>query len=79
MRPQLNPGFEFFAPLSGGLLVVTTLPAEEMLARHVDKDWTLCDALAFAVLDARHVSRAFTFDGHFRQYGDFGPWGSVEV
>jgi len=57
----------------GGLPVVQVLPAEEqrakeILARHTDKDWTLCDAMSFAVLDARRVTRAFTFDHHFRQY-----------
>jgi uncharacterized protein len=60
--------------LTGGLPVVAVQPAEEqhakdILARHVDKDWTLCDAVSFAVLEARRVSRAFTFDHHFRQYG----------
>lgn len=60
--------------LTGGLPVVPVTPAEEqkakdILARHNDKDWTLCDALSFAVLDARRVQRAFTFDHHFRQYG----------
>ena len=60
--------------LTGGLPVVRVLPAEEqrakeILARHADKDWTLCDAISFAVLEARHVARAFTFDHHFRQYG----------
>jgi predicted nucleic acid-binding protein len=60
--------------LTGGLPVVAALPAEEqhareILARHTDKDWTLCDAISFAVLDARQVARAFTFDHHFRQYG----------
>jgi predicted nucleic acid-binding protein len=60
--------------LTGGLTVVRALPAEEhrareILARHTDKDWTLCDAISFAVLDARRVARAFTFDHHFRQYG----------
>ena len=60
--------------LAGGLHVVPVLPAEEqrakaILARHTDRDWTLCDAISFAVLDSRHVSRAFTFDHHFRQYG----------
>ena len=60
--------------LTGGLPVVRALPAEEqrareILARHTDKDWTLCDAISFAVLDVRHVARAFTFDHHFRQYG----------
>ena len=60
--------------LTGGLPVMPVLPAEEhkakeILARHTDKDWTLCDALSFAVLDARHITRAFSFDHHFRQYG----------
>lgn len=60
--------------LTGGLAVLRALPVEEqrakeILARHADKDWTLCDAISFAVLDARRVARAFTFDHHFRQYG----------
>ena len=60
--------------LTGGLTVLRVLPneeqqAKEILIRHTDKDWTLCDAVSFAVLDARHVRRAFTFDHHFRQYG----------
>ncbi|MGE3508712.1 MAG: type II toxin-antitoxin system VapC family toxin [Vicinamibacterales bacterium] len=60
--------------LASRLPVVAVTPAEEqrakdILARHGDKDWTLCDAVSFAVLDARRVSRAFTFDHHFRQYG----------
>jgi predicted nucleic acid-binding protein len=60
--------------LTGGLPVVPVLPAEEqrakdILARHTDKDWTLCDAMSFAVMEARHILRAFTFDHHFRQYG----------
>jgi predicted nucleic acid-binding protein len=60
--------------LTGGLPVVRALPdeeqrAREILARHTDKDWTLCDAISFAVLDSRRIRRAFTFDHHFRQYG----------
>jgi predicted nucleic acid-binding protein len=60
--------------LTGGLSVVPVLPEEErrakdILARYTDKDWTLCDAISFAVLEARHVRRAFTFDHHFLQYG----------
>ena len=62
--------------LSGGLPVMRVLPHEEaqaksILARHVDKDWSLCDAISFAVLEARGVRTAFTFDRHFRQYGRF--------
>lgn len=60
--------------MTGGLPIVRVLPAEEekareILVRHGDRDWTLCDAISFAVLDARGVSRTFTFDHHFRQYG----------
>jgi predicted nucleic acid-binding protein len=60
--------------LTAALPVVRALPGEEqrakeILARHTDKDWTLCDAISFAVLDARRIRRAFSFDHHFRQYG----------
>ena len=60
--------------LTGRLPVVRVLSAEEqkakeILARHTDKDWTLCDAISFALLDARRVTRTFTFDHHFQQYG----------
>jgi uncharacterized protein len=46
--------------LAGHLPFVAVVPADEqrakeILARHVDKDWTLCDAISFAVLDARRV------------------------
>ena len=59
--------------LTGGLSVVRAMPreeerAKELLARYTDKDWTLCDAVSFAVMDSRRVRRAFTFDHHFRQY-----------
>lgn len=59
--------------LTAGLPVVRALPAEEnrareIVARYSDKDWSLCDAISFAVLDARGVRRAFTFDHHFLQY-----------
>ncbi len=43
--------------------------AREILARYTDKDWTLCDAISFAVLESRPGVSAFTFDRHFRQYG----------
>jgi len=59
--------------LTGGLPVVRALPADEnrareIIARHSDKNWSLCDAISFAVLEARGVRRAFTFDHHFLQY-----------
>jgi uncharacterized protein len=62
--------------LSGGLPVIRVRPEEEaqakaILARHQDKDWSLCDTISFAVLEARGMRTAFTFDRHFRQYGRF--------
>lgn len=60
--------------LTAGLPVLRTLPQEEerakaILASHTDKDWSLCDAISFAVLESRRGRTAFTFDRHFRQYG----------
>lgn len=62
--------------LGGGLPVIRVLPEEEerareIIGRHSDKDWSLCDAISFAVLDRRRIRRAFTFDRHFLQYGRF--------
>ena len=62
--------------LTGGLPVLRVLPAEEeraksILLSHADKDWSLCDAISFAVLESRGARTAFTFDRHFRQYGRF--------
>ena len=59
--------------LVGRLTVLRVLNSEEerareILTRYTDKDWTLCDAISFAVLEA-HRASAFTFDHHFRQYG----------
>lgn len=60
--------------LTGNLPVIRALPEEEdrgreIVARHSDKDWSLCDAISFTVLDVRGIRRAFTFDHHFLQYG----------
>ena len=66
--------------LAGGLPVVRAVPeeehrAKELLVRYADKDWTLCDAVSFALLDARRVRCAFTFDHHFRQYSRIEVYG----
>jgi predicted nucleic acid-binding protein len=60
--------------LSGGLPVLRVLPHEEeraraILVRYADEDWSLCDAISFAVIETRRVPDAFSFDHHFRQYG----------
>jgi len=61
---------------TGGLPVLHALSHEEqrgkeLLARYGDKDWSLCDAISFAVIEARRLGAAFTFDHHFLQYGRF--------
>jgi predicted nucleic acid-binding protein len=43
--------------------------AERIVLRHTDKDYSLCDAISFAVMERLHARVAFTFDRHFRQYG----------
>jgi uncharacterized protein len=43
--------------------------AEQIVRRFRDKDYSLCDALSFAVIKRLKAAGAFTFDRHFRQYG----------
>lgn len=43
--------------------------AREIIARSQDKDYSLVDAISFAVMDRLHIRRAWTYDHHFRQYG----------
>jgi len=45
--------------------------ARGILAQYADKDWSLCDALSFAVMEARGIRAAFSYDHHFLQYGRF--------
>lgn len=45
--------------------------AREIIARYSDKDWSLCDAISFSVMESRRVRTAFSFDRHFQQYGRF--------
>jgi predicted nucleic acid-binding protein len=47
----------------------TSSPRATARFRHADKDWSLCDAISFVVMDARRIGTAFSFDRHFRQYG----------
>ena len=62
--------------LSARLPVLRATPSDEeaaraMLARHADKDWSLCDAISFAVMDSNRVTTAFSFDRHFVQAGRY--------
>jgi predicted nucleic acid-binding protein len=69
--------------LAGGIPVLRAMPQEEQRAKDIlgqfnDKDWTLCDAVSFAVLESRRIRRAFTFDHHFQQYGRLEVLGLTE-
>lgn len=60
--------------LRGALPVLHAMPheearAKELLASYGDKDWSLCDCISFALMEARQVRVAFSFDHHFVQYG----------
>jgi predicted nucleic acid-binding protein len=42
-----------------------------LLKRHADKSFSFTDALSFVVMTRLDVSKAVSFDEHFRQYGQF--------
>ena len=43
--------------------------ARSIIARYDDKDFSLTDALSFAVMERAGIPAAFTFDSDFAQYG----------
>jgi predicted nucleic acid-binding protein len=43
--------------------------AEEILARYKDQDFSLVDAVSFAVMRQRNILEAFSFDRHFSTAG----------
>ena len=43
--------------------------AVTLLRQQRDKEYSLCDAISFVVMRRLGISRAATFDGHFRQFG----------
>ncbi|MDB4980002.1 MAG: PilT protein domain protein [Myxococcales bacterium] len=45
--------------------------AVELIRAHVDKTYSLCDAVSFVVMERLRIGRAASFDHHFRQYGRF--------
>jgi predicted nucleic acid-binding protein len=42
-----------------------------LLRRHADKEYSLCDALSFVVMERLKLKEAIAFDRHFREYGQF--------
>ena len=47
------------------------IQAVTLIRTHRDKDYSLCDALSFVVMQRLDLSEAVAFDRHFRQYGCF--------
>jgi predicted nucleic acid-binding protein len=43
--------------------------ARQLITAYDDKDFSLTDALSFAVMDRLEIASAFSFDRHFAQYG----------
>jgi predicted nucleic acid-binding protein len=43
--------------------------ARWIIERYSDKDFSLTDAISFAVMERLGIGHAFTFDRHFAQYG----------
>jgi predicted nucleic acid-binding protein len=37
--------------------------------QHSDKEWSLTDCVSFATMKGNGMRTAFTFDGHFKQFG----------
>jgi len=52
-----------------GGFVALLVAEDRMHAR--DKDYSLCDALSFVVMERLGISEAIAFDRHFREYGRF--------
>ena len=45
--------------------------AVALVRAHRDKDYSLCDALSFVVMERLGIREAIAFDRHFRAYGRF--------
>lgn len=43
--------------------------AEEILEKYTDQDFSLVDAVSFAVMREREITNVLTFDGHFGTMG----------
>ncbi|MCL5986315.1 MAG: PIN domain-containing protein [Actinobacteria bacterium] len=43
--------------------------AYEIIVKYKDKDFTYTDATSFALMERLGITRVFTFDSHFSQYG----------
>lgn len=80
IRRQAQRGMKWLDEvlLSGGvdLVRITNADFERAVAiyrSYADKRWSFTDCTSLAVMERMRISRAFSFDEHFRQFG------SIEV
>jgi predicted nucleic acid-binding protein len=77
LRDGQRHGIEFLDRLTRTQLRVERVRASdekraiELIRRHADKDYSLCDALSFVVMERLKLKEAIAFDRHFREYGSF--------
>lgn len=43
--------------------------AREIIHRHQDKEYSMVDAISFAVMERLHIRLAWSYDQHFAQFG----------
>lgn len=43
--------------------------AHQIIASHLDKEYSYTDATSFAIMERLGIRRVFSFDRHFEQYG----------
>lgn len=65
---------EALVEIDATIAIVQATEADEragraILDRYADKDFSLTDAISFAVMDRLRLRTAFAFDRHFAQYG----------
>jgi predicted nucleic acid-binding protein len=71
----IAPAGQFLRSMQeGNTVVVWVRPQDEERAKaivwqYTDKDFSLADAISFVVMERLGITRAFTFDRHFAQYG----------
>lgn len=70
-----QPAATFLREMEGSAtMAVPVRPGDERRAREIvyrydDKDFSLTDAITFAMMERLAIPYAFTFDRHFAQYG----------
>jgi predicted nucleic acid-binding protein len=76
-RDRRNAALKFIDSLSGTAIKVERVRlkdevrALDLVRKHKDKLYSLCDAQSFVVMERLGIREAIAFDRHFRDYGRF--------